>query len=167
MEQTDANLTQQKWLYQKLLKIIPNLPEHLQMGIIELEGKVEGDRTLDFFMSNKESDDVYYISLEQNDEEKHENRLVTNMEVRISLSEQTAIPLAYKNSYEDMRIELDDKGNPEPQREHKKEVYTLFKTWLKSLDHRGYRVEPETPAHSKKKSTRKIERDVSDSRHDR
>jgi hypothetical protein len=143
MEHTDNNLIQQKWLYQKLLKIIPNLPEHLQMGIIELEGKVEGDRTLDFFMSNKESDDVYYIALEQNDEEKYETRLVTNMEVRISLSEQTAIPLAYTNSYEDMRVDLDDVGNSKPQREHKEEVYTLFKTWIKSLDHRGYRLIPE------------------------
>ncbi len=167
MEQTDANRTQQKWLYQKLLKIIPNLPEHLQMGIIELEGKVEGDRTLDFFMSNKESDDVYYIALEQNDEVKYETRLVTNMEVRISLSEQTAIPLAYKNSYEDMRIDLDDQGNTEPQREHKQEVYTLFKTWLKSLDHRGYRLAPETTANSQEQSGRKMPHDVSSSVHER
>ncbi len=167
MENIDNNLTQQRWLYQKLLKIIPNLPEHLQMGIIELEGKVEGDRTLDFFMSNKESDDVYYIALEQNDEVKYETRLVTNMEVRISLSEQTAIPLAYKNSYEDMRIDLDDKGNPEPQREHKKEVYTLFKTLLKSLDHRGYRLEAETLANTHDTSVRKIPRDVPNSGHER
>lgn len=167
MEQTDANLTQQKWLYQKLLKIIPNLPEHLQMSVQDLEGKVEGDRDLEYFLSYKESDDVYYIMLEQNDEVKYETRLVTNMEVRISLSEQTAIPLAYTNSYEDMRIDLDDKGNTEPQREHKKEVYTLFKTWLKSLDYRGYRVGAETPVHSRQKVGRKIPHDTRDYGHER
>jgi hypothetical protein len=144
MEHIDHNLTQQKWLYNKLLKIIPDLPEHLEKQTPQLECSVPGDRPLGYMYGFKESDNVHYITLEQSDTQNGQTDLVTSMEVRISLADQTASPISYSNRYEDLRVELDDAPEPQPRREHRKEVYTLFKTWLKSLDYRGYRFRDET-----------------------
>lgn len=147
--QQNNNLVQQQWLYKKLLKITPKLQEHLQMGIQSLESHIEGERSLYYFAPHKESDDVYYITLEQSDADSEETRLVTSMQVRISLADQTAIPVSYSNEYEDRRVDLDENGDLLPQREHAREVYTIFKNWMKSLDHRGYRLSNEAPAQEK------------------
>lgn len=141
---------QQQWLYKKLLKIIPDLPQHLEEETPTMECTVPGNRDLHFMYGHKESEGVHFITLEQSDKENGQKLLVTEMEVRISLLDQTATPTSYSNRYEDLRLEPEGMNELAPADGRDKEVYGLFKTWLKSLDHRGYRLGHNTETHSRK-----------------
>lgn len=128
-------------IYEKLLKLIPNLIEHLEAGVESGKSKSEPYMDLNFDFLHKDSEGRYRIALSHYYEQNGDLIADPDMEIRIDPSMQMAEGLTYQDTYGYKEVYEERDGKEYVNTALKRELNRFLNQWLNNLINQGHKID--------------------------
>ena len=129
-------------IYNKLLKVIPGLPEHLQAGTEYGKSHLNSSGMMDLSYDylGRENEDSYLIALAHNFEQNGDLVPDPDMQIRIKPGMKVAEAMTYQDQFGFQKVYFEKEGKKYVYPKLKKDLNYFLNQWLSNLIEQGHRI---------------------------
>jgi hypothetical protein len=130
-------------IYSKLLKVIPNLIEFLELGVLHGKSKLDSDAMMDlnFDYLNKDKDGNYIIALSHYYKQNGDLVPDPDMQIRVMPEMEAAEALTFQDNMRFQQVYGERDGKQTVNLHLKKDLNSFLNRWLSNLIGQGHKID--------------------------